>query len=142
MQAIYLLDQSVNILTAPAAWRDKCKPVLDEAGDVVDWIIPKGTIVEGAEALLRVSTGQCTPFDEECVAAVGATQQQLEATQRQYLAASVGIKGKKDMELFMAGVIEGYGPKTTDENPVYLPGANYDAWQAAKDKLKTDKGMI
>ena len=142
MQAIYLLDQSVNILTAPNAWRDKCQPVLDAAGDVVDWIIPKGTIVEGAEALLRVSTGQCTPFDEECVAAVGATPTQHEVTQRQYLAASVGIKGKKDMELFMAGVIEGYGKGTTDANPVYLPGANFDAWQAAKDALQKQKDHV
>ena len=142
MQAIYLLDQSVNIITAPNAWREKCRPVLNEAGEVSDWIIPKGTIVEGDEALLRVGTGQCSPFDEECVAAVGATQQQLEATQRQYLAASVGIKGKKDLELFMAGVIEGYGAGTTDEKPVYLPGANFDAWQAAKDALQKQKDQV
>src|SRR5688572_4397874 len=107
MQAIYVLDQSVNIHSAPDAWRHACKPVVNAAGDVTDWIIPKGTVIEGDEALLRVRTGQCAPFDEECAKAAGMSVQQLDATQRQYLAATKGVKGKKDLELFMAGVIEG-----------------------------------
>ena len=135
MKAIYLLDQSVNILTAPNAWREKCKPVLSAAGAVVEWIIPKGTVIDGDEALLRVSTGQCAPFDDECAKACGQTAGQLEATQRKYLAASKGIKGKKDTELFMAGVIDGYDKGTTDENPIYLPGPNWAAWEQAKTKL-------
>jgi len=52
------------------------------------------------------------------------------------LAAQAGIKGKKDMELFMSGVIEGYDKTSTDANPVYLPGPNFAAWEAAKAELK------
>lgn len=142
MKAIYLLDQSVNIHTAPNAWREKCKPVVNAAGNVNDWIIPKGTVIDGDEALLRVSTGQCAPFDDECAMACGQTARQLEATQRMYLAASKGIKGKKDIELFMAGIIEGYDKGTTDENPVYLPGPNWAAWQEAKTEITTAKDDI
>lgn len=142
MQAIYLLDQSVNIHTAPNAWRNKCKPVVNAAGDVTEWIIPKGTVIDGDEALLRVSTGQCAPFDDACAKACGQTSGQLDATQRKYLAAERGIKGKKDHELFMAGVIEGYDKGTTDENPIYLPGPNWSAWEQAKTEIKTEKSEI
>lgn len=142
MQAVYLIDQSVNIHVAPNAWRNKCKPVVNAAGDVTDWVIPKGTIIDGDEALLRVSTGQCAPFDDECAKACGQTAGQLESTQRKYLAAEKGIKGKKDLELFMAGIIEGYDKGTTDENPIYLPGPNWAAWQEAKTAIKTEKSEI
>jgi hypothetical protein len=142
MQAIYLLDQTVNIHTAPNAWRDKCQPVLDAAGDVADWIIPKGTIIDGDEALLRVATGQCAPLDEECAVACGRSTAQLESTQRKYLAAERGIKGVKDTELFMAGIIEGYAEGTTDDKPVYLPGPNYAAWESKRAERSATKGNI
>lgn len=142
MKAVYLLDQSVNIHTAPAAWRDQCKPVVDDNGDVTDWIIPKGAIVEGDEALLRVQTGQCEPFDDECAKAVGMTPDQLASVQRSYLAASRGIKDAKDLSLFMAGVIEGYAEGTTDEKPVYKPGPNYQTWVQAKEEAALTEGDI
>ena len=142
MKAMYSLDQSVNIHTAPSAWRDKCKPVLNAAGEVVDWIIPKGAVIEGDEALLRVKTGQAVPVDEECSAACGMTPAQLEANQRQYLAATKGIKGAKDIELFMGGIIDGYDPSTTDEKTVYIHGPNWDAWQKAKADMRAEKGDI
>ncbi len=130
MKAIYLLDQTVNIENAPDAWREKCRQNERE-----EWIIPKDTVIEGPEALLRVSTGQCAPFDEECIAACGQNPEQLQATQRKYLAAEAGIHGKHDMELFMAGVIEGYEKGHTTENPKYKPGPQWDAHQAIKAKL-------
>lgn len=142
MQAIYVRDQSVNILSAPNAWRDKCRPVLNAAGDVIDWIIPKGTVIDGGvvvidkksipEPLYRVSTGQCAPFDEECAKACGQSADQLAVTQRHQLAAEKGIRGKKDLEMFAFGAIEGYGPGTTDDNPVYVRGPNWDAWEKAE----------
>ena len=131
MQAIYVLDQYVNIHAAPNAWREKCKPVLDSAGEVSGWIIPKGTVIEGEDALFRVKTGQCEPFDEECAVAVGMSPADIEARQRAYLAASVGIKGARDLELFMAGAIEGYAPGTTDGKPLYIHGPNWSACQKA-----------
>ena len=142
MKSVYLLDQTVNIHTAPKAWRDKCRPILDALGEVTEWVISQGTVIDGPEALLRVRTGQCAPFDEECRAAAGMSVEQLELAQRQYLAAEAGIKGAKDMELFMSGVIEGYAEGTTDEKPVYKPGPNHAAWLAAKAEIKTEKGDI
>ena len=142
MQAIYVLDQTVNINTAPIAWRDKCKPKVNAVGEVTEWIIPKGTVIDGSEALLRVSTGQCAPYDEECIAACGQSPDQLEVTQRRYLSAERGIKGKKDIELFMAGVIEGYESGSTGDTPVYLHGPNWDAWEQAKSEIKSAKDEI
>lgn len=138
MQAAYLLDQSVNIANAPEHYRKAAVPVF--RGDaVVDWLIPAGTVVEGDEAMLRVCTGQATPIDEECHAAcasIGLTDKPLAVTQRAYLAAMKGIRGKKDQELFMAGVIDGYGPGDTPQKTVYEPGENWHKWEAAKAKVK------
>lgn len=142
MQAMYLLDQTVNIHTAPAAWREQCKPVLDAAGEITEWIIPKGAIVSGTEALLRVSTGQCSPFDDECAVACGRSSEELAVTQRQYLAAEKGIKGKKDMELFMAGVIDGYDKGTTDAKPIYIHGPNWSAFESAQAEVKKTESKI
>jgi len=132
MKAAYLLEQSINPKNAPDFYLDAIQPVIGADGQVKDWVIPKGTVVEGAEALLRVRTGQAEPIDEECAAACGMTSAQLGATQRAYLAAMAGIRGKKDLDLFMAGVIDGYGPGTTDDAPVYKPGKNWQKWLDAK----------
>ncbi len=134
-EAVYLLDQSVNITTAPDAWRDKCKPVFRD-GKIADWIIPKGTKITGDEAILRVSTGQCAPANEACAKACGQSTSQLRFSQRLCLSAEAGIKGKNDFDLFMADVIDGYGPGTTDEKPVYKPGKNWDAYNAALNEQK------
>lgn len=142
MKAVYLLDQSVNIHSAPDAWRSQCKPVVDKSGNVTDWIIPKGAVIEGNEALLRVQTGQCAPFDDECADAVGMNKQELASVQRKYLAASRGINDEKDLALFMAGVIEGYEPGTTDEAPIYKPGPNYANWVKAKEEAALTEGDI
>jgi hypothetical protein len=134
VKAAYLLDQSCNIVNAPDFYRDVAVPVFKD-GDIVEWTIPKGTIVEGDEALLRVHTGQAAPVDDECAEACGMNPRQLAVNQRAYLAANRGIRGKKDFELFMAEVIEGYGPDDMPEKTVYEPGKNYQKWLDAKAKL-------
>lgn len=141
MKSALLLDQGVNVANIPDAWRDKVKPVFRD-GAIVDWVIPKGFVFDGDEALLRVRTGQAHPIDDECAKACGMTPAQLSANQRQYLAAEAGIKGKKDFELFMAGVIDGYEAGTTDENPIYKPGPNKAAFDAIKKASKKEKVAI
>ena len=141
MQAAYLLDQTVNTANAPDFYRKVAVPVFD-GENIKEWIIPRGTVVDGEEALLRVSTGQAMPIDDECAKACGMTDGQLERNQRLYLAAEAGIRGKKDQELFMAGVIDGYGPGSTDSKPVYEPGENWDKWEAAKKAATKEKGSI
>lgn len=142
MKAAYLFEQSVNINTAPDFYRDVAKAVFSATGSPVDWVIPKGTVVEGDEALLRVGTGQAAPIDEECAEACGMTPAQLKSTQRMYAAAMAGIRGKKDTELFMAGVIDGYDKGSTDDNPKYIPGKNWQAFQDAKAASEKEKSEI
>ncbi len=143
MKAAYVLDQSLNIRNASDEYRKLAKPVIDPvSGGVADWIVPKGAVVEGDEALLRVKTGQAAPIDEECAKACGMSTAELSARKREYLAASAGIKGKKDMELFMAGVIDGYLPGTTDEKPVYKPGENWAVFEAAKQEAKAEAEKV
>jgi hypothetical protein len=141
VKAAYALDQSVNITTAPASWKDQCKPVMRD-GKIVDWIIPAGAVVEGEEALLRVATGQAYPVDEECAKACGISPSELAVKQRQYLAATRGIRGKDDLELFMAEVIEGYDKGTTETNTVYKPGKNWSKWQQAKEQIASKQDAI
>lgn len=132
MKAAYLLDQACNIENAPDYYRNAAVPVLDSAGDLKEWIIPKGTVIDDpVEALLRVSTGQAAPIDDECAQACGLTEAELKRNQRLYLSAMAGIRGKQDLDLYMAGVIDGYDKGTTDEKTVYKPGPKWDAYQAA-----------
>jgi hypothetical protein len=131
VKARYVRAQSINILNAPPGYRDQAKPVM-QGSEIVDWVIPAGTIVEGDEALCRVSTGQAEPADEECAAACGMSVDQLRVRQRASLMEDQGIRSKKDRELFMANVIEGYAEGTTDEKPVYIPGPKWQAFQDAK----------
>lgn len=95
----------------------------------------KGTEFEGDFALHLVKTGQAAPSDEECRKACGLTEQQLAKLGRVNSAALVGITGEKDTAMFLAGAIEGYGPGSTDENPVYIKGPNWDAWHEAANEV-------
>lgn len=142
MKAAYSLDQTVNINNVPDAWRSQCKPIIGDDGEVADWIIPKGAVVEGDEAVLRVKTGQASPLDEECAIACGMNPAQVSANNRQYLAGQLGIRGEKDWNLFMGGVIDGYAPGSTDEKTIYIPGENYQAWLEAKAEKEKTKGPI
>lgn len=138
MKAAYLLDQTCNIETAPDVYRNAAQADVNHSGQV-EWIIPKGTVVEGDEALLRVKTGQAKPIDEECAKACGMTEAELARCHREYLSAMAGIRGKQDQELFMAGVIDGYEPGTTDEKPIYKPGKLWDKYQAALKKKEAEE---
>jgi hypothetical protein len=143
VKAAYLLDQTFNpkaaasTVEATEVYRAEGKAVISDDGKTTEWVIPKGTVVEGEEALLRVSTGQAEPVDEECSKACGMTPAQLVVAQRNYMSAMAGIRGKKDHELFMAGVIDGYEPGSTDDKPIYKPGKLWDKYQAAL-KAKTE----
>jgi hypothetical protein len=138
VKAAYLLDQTCNIENAPEVYREAAHAVVSPGGQV-EWVIPRGTVVEGEEALLRVRTGQAKPIDEECAKACGLTAGELARCQREYMSAMAGIRGKKDQELFMAGVIDGYEPGTTDEKPIYKPGKLWDKYQAALAKKAEDE---
>lgn len=131
MQSAALSELSVNIENVPEAWRDSCLPQFD-GGRVVGWVLPIGFVFEGEQAVLRVKTGQAAPVDAECAAACEMTASQLASAQRRYQSAVAGIKGKKDHELFMAGVIDGYDEGTTDAKPIYIPGRNWQVFQVAK----------
>lgn len=131
MKAILNLDQFADLDALPPEYQSKISFVLETGRETPSAIFPKGTIFEGAHALHLVKTGQASPADDECAAACGMNQAQITVNNRKYAAAMAGIKDKKDLAMFMAGAIEGYGPGTTDEKPVYVKGPNWEAWQAA-----------
>lgn len=137
MKAVYVVEVSLNIENAPEFYRAVAQPVfkLGTFGKVMEWVLPKGTIVEDpAEAVLRCQTGQAAPYDEECAVACGMTPAELIRAQRLCLCAMAGIRGKEDQDLFLAGVIDGYAPGTTDEKTIYKPGPKWDVYQAALAK--------
>lgn len=142
MKAAFLNDATCNIENAPDFYREVAVARFANGSDgtpLLEWVIPKGTVVEGEEALRVVETGQAEPVDEECAKACGMTAGQLKRCQRNYLSAMAGIRGKGDHELFMAGVIDGYEPGTTDEKPIYKPGPKWDVYQAALAKKAEDE---
>lgn len=130
MKAVLNLDQGADMSVLPPEYQDKIRFYPDRSA-----YFPKGTEFEGDHALELCKTGQASPADDECSKALGRSPAQQRIDARKYLAAVAGIKGAKDMELFMAGVIEGYDKGTTDEEPKYLPGPNWDKWQEAKAKI-------
>lgn len=131
MKAALVVDASVNSVTLPAylkphmKWRKRAGTTKPEP------YLPKGTVFDGPQALFLCQTGQAAAIDAECVEAIGLTPEQAAIEQRKYLAAAAGIKGKNDEELFMAEVIDGYLPGTTDGKPIYKPGKNWKAYSEA-----------
>lgn len=126
MKAALNLPHDADLTTIPDAYRPKLAFEL-RAGKMVAHY-PKGTEFEGDHALALIQNGQACPIDEEAAKACGMSPEQLQGKQREYLAAVKGIKGKKDMEMFLAGAIEGYEPGTS----TYIKGPQWDAWQAAE----------
>lgn len=96
-------------------------------------IYPKGSEFSGPQALLLCRTGQATPSDDECAAALGLSDAQLKSLQLSYEMDSKGINDKQDRELYRAGVILGY-----DEQLNYIPGPQWAAYQAALQELDED----
>jgi hypothetical protein len=137
MKSALVLDQFADVSTMPEEYREKAEIVFVNGKQ--DWIYPKGTEFEGEHALDLVMRGQAAPIDEECAKACGMSPAELRRCQRQYLAASAGIKGKNDLALFMGEVIDGYLPGTTDAKPIYKPGKYWDKYQkATAEKAKTE----
>lgn len=135
MKARLLLDQWANPLNATPEQREQIVPVA--FGGRVDWKYPEGTIFEGDQALFMCKTGQCEPMDDECMEALGLSQNRRLSIQLNYKMSSLGINDKGDRELYRAGVIEGY-----DEHLKYIPGKNWDAYMAAKAELKKTEDDI
>lgn len=112
--------------------------------------LPVGTIFDGPEvislehpgsekevisqAAFLVRTGQAAPGDDECAKAAGLSDEEIIRKQRLYRSAIAGIRGKEDLELFMADVILGY-----DKKMDYIPGPNWESYQAALKKEDEDE---
>ena len=88
--------------------------------------LPKGTVFEADQALLRCKTKQAIPVDDECFAALGWSDSQIAAAKIDYEMNVAGINDKEDRELCKAGVILGYNKDLS-----YKPGPAWDAYQAA-----------
>lgn len=140
MKATLVLDQFVN----PANLAEYLQPQvlyhfgLNSHGVVVPIAyLPAGTIFEGEQAVFMCRTGQCSPADDECAAASGKTPDQIAAQQVEYKMNTLGINRAEDRELYRAGVITGY-----DAQLKYIPGPNWDKYQAAKEALKKESDDI
>lgn len=132
MKAATTILIDVNMATLDAKFHPLVKLRAEPGRRVPTPHLPVGTVIEGDKALQLVMCGQANPIDQECSDAAGMTPEQLVAAQRAYAAAVAGISGAKDLEMFMFGAIEGYGPGTTDKNPVYIHGPRWNEWQAAE----------
>lgn len=131
MKAALLNDEDATVQEMPA---ELIKKLAFRAvpGKLPQPYYPRGTEFEGPMAVTLVRNGQAAPADAECRQACGMTEGQLEKASRTNAAALAGIRGERDMAMFLAGAINGYAPGTTDAEPKYVPGPNWEAWQAAE----------
>ena len=132
MKAALLNDEDVTLSALPAGYQSKLS---FRPGNPPVPYFKKGTEFEGDHALFLVRNGQASPSDEECRVACGLTPDQLRKVGLTHAAALAGIVGDKDRTMFLAGAITGYGPGSTEENPVYVKGPNWDAWQEAAGEV-------
>lgn len=96
-------------------------------------IFPAGSEFVGEQAVVLVKCGMAVPSDDECQAAVADIESTLPERQIVRRMADLGINDKGDQELYRAGVILGYTSQLT-----YLPGPNWEAYQAAKTEIETE----
>ena len=125
MKARLVLEQFINPKNAAAYLQDSIKYRFgkDTNGNTVPIAyIEAGTIIEGDQAVFMCKTGQCSPADDECAAAVGMTSDQIAVQQVEYKMNSLGINNSADRELYRAGVIKGY-----DKDLKPIPGPNWEA---------------
>jgi len=136
MKAALVLDQFADTSTMTHDQRKliKFKPM---GKGKFDAVFPAGTVFEGEDAVRLCRTGQAAPIDDECMAEVNMTPGQLAAIQLEYKMNTLGINNKNDRELFKAGVIAGYNEKLE-----YLPGPNWDAYNAAKSEVMDKEESI
>lgn len=137
MKMRLVLEQFVNPKNAPLwmqphiAYRFGRNP----KGDTVPIaFVPVGTIFEGEEYLFLCKTGQASPADDECAAAIGLNADQIAAKQIEYKMNTLGINNENDRELYRACVILGY-----DKELKPIPGPNWEAYQAAKAETEEEE---
>lgn len=126
MKAALVLDEEADLTSMTEEYLPKVTFVARKGRKDPVAIYPKGTVFEGEHAVLLVQNGQAQPIDDECAKACGMSTGAIAAQQVEYQMASLGINSKKDKDLYRGGVILGY-----DENLKYIPGPNWDAYQAA-----------
>jgi hypothetical protein len=129
MQSALVIDQFCNPAGLPQYLKDQVKFKPGKTGDGKPTAIPylpKGTIFEADQALLRCKTKQAQPIDQECFDALGWSDAQIAAAKVDYEMNVLGINNKEDRELFKAGVILGY-----NKDQSYKKGPAWDAYQEA-----------
>ena len=90
--------------------------------------VPKGTVLDHAEAFHLVKMGVAHPADDECAFAAGMTPEQMKAAAARYEEIAAGIH-PEDLALFRAGKITGYrgeyDPATELPSMQYARGPNW-----------------
>lgn len=131
------LEQFVNPKNAPGWLQPSIQYRFgkDTRGNTVPIaFVPVGTIFQGEEYLFLCKTGQASPADDECAAAIGLNGDQIAAKQIEYKMNTLGINNENDRELYRAGVIQGY-----DKDLKPIPGPNWEAYQAAKAETEQEE---
>jgi len=129
MKSALVVDQFCNPAGLPPYLKEQVKFKPGKTADGKPAAIPylpKGTVFEDDQALLRCKTKQAQPIDEECFKALGWSDAQIAAAKVDYEMNVLGINNKEDRELFKAGVILGY-----NKDQSYKKGPAWDAYQAA-----------
>ena len=132
MKCTYTIDVDADTSTLTAAEKSllSFRPGAKGKNPIPYW--KKGTTREFPDAYIHVQHGLALPADDECIKKVGLTKDELDALQKYYLRVSKGIH-PDDFAAFDAGAITGY-----DAAGNYVPGPNWDAWNAARQPVKSD----
>ena len=146
MKCQFLNDTFTERDTLPASEQEKCVAKTEYHRDTgsprVSWYFPAGTVLEHPDAWKFVNFGMATAADDECQEWIKpVTPERAAYMQKRYRAASLGIRGDVDLQLFMDDVIAGY-EMVPNGQLAYLPGPKWDEWNAtnkAKQAAKEDE---
>lgn len=127
MKAAFIRDIDADLDTCTDAQKALVKFRFAPGTGKPDAYFPRGTEISGPWALQICVHGQGTPLDDECKAAIGISDTELNRRQLVSEMAEKGINDKADQELYKAKVILGY-----DDQLNYIHGPNWDAYQKAK----------
>jgi len=136
MKSVLLLDQFCNPDNVPEYLRSSIDFNKSKSGKP-DPCFRAGTVFEGEQAIAMCITGQCAPKDEECVKALGWSEEKMRVVQLNCKMDNLGINRPEDRELYKAGVIAGYNPDLT-----YIHGPNWNKYQAAKEAVAQSEDDI
>lgn len=139
MKAVLINDEEVTVAGMPEDLVKKLSFRRKPGKQFPSAYFARGTELEGEIALTLVRNGQATPADEECRVKCGMSADQIDKASRTNAAALAGIRGERDMAMFLAGAINGYAAGSTDADPKYVPGPNWDAWQAAENEVAQEQ---